>query len=593
MSASEYKDSLLKRYDQAIRVAHEWLEVEGRSQSWLARQMGVERSVLSRFLNREADAYTPDASRPRMLQILEGIERICVSGPRDIFLSHRGVDKKFVRKLAADIESHSHEARRLVTWVDEAEIRPGQSIPGLINQGLETSRFIGLVLTKAYFESEWTEAEWHATLYGDPDNKRTKLIPLLVEDCPYIPMLLRHLRMIDFRGTKYESGLEQLLRVLRDEPLPRPLPLRGQLIEPSGFISRAALLAERAVPEADPDVCSEKLYSNLLPVERLPQYLYKAKIAQKHRTLKTGDALSLPTKQQAITIVRAAQEESGVQPPITPAFRLLKDNIVSFHDLEDPDGLLSVLVEQDTAEVIPTTDLTMTDEGRKLVISLLNMSLQRHLQGRGLQIDNTQPSRFFFPPKDGRAYTIKWRPMRNVATWTVAKAYERNGKCLGWVHQAADIRAIFFASQWFVKIRPTRLLTEDGYRVKGGPDVGRVVIRWLGQERNIHVLYHVRFWTLMLRRWPGPTITVKVGDQFMEIRPVPAFVQQAYGLKHDRMEILRWLDEEAQLIADQEERDDALLITTEQEEADDLLLGDVGEEAEEELDIELTDTESI
>ena len=80
----------------------------------------------------------------------------------------------------------------------------------------------------------------------------------------------------------------------------------------------------------------------------------------------------------------------------------------------------------------------------------------------------------------------------------------------------------------------------------------------------------------------------------MEIRPVPAFVQQAYGLKHDRMEILRLLDEEAQLIADQEQQDDTLLITTEQEEADDdPLLDDVSEENEEGLDIELTDTESI
>jgi hypothetical protein len=327
-----------------------------------------------------------------------------------------------------------------------------------------------------------------------------------------------------------------------------------------------------------------------LPVERLPQYVYRAKIAQKHRTPKTGDALSLPTKQQAIAIVRTAQEQSGVQQPVTPAVRLLKDSVVSFHDLDDPDGLLSVLVEQDTAEVIPTTDLTTTDEGRKLVISLLNMSLQRHLQGRGLQIDNTQSSRFFFPPKEEKPHTVTWRPMRNVAMRTVAKPYERKGKCLGWVHQAAEIRAVFFASQWFIMIRPTRLITEDGYRVKGGPDVSRVVIRWLGQERNIHVLYHVRFWTVMLRRWPGPTITVKVGDQFMEIRPVPAFVQHAYGLKHDRMEILHSLDKEAQLIADQEEQDDALIITTDQEETDeDVLLEDVGEE----LDIELTDMENI
>jgi hypothetical protein len=68
---------------------------------------------------------------------------------RDIFLSHRSVDKAFVRRLAADIESVMFQDRPLLTWLDEAEIRPGQSVPGMVNQGLEVSRFIGLVLTPA------------------------------------------------------------------------------------------------------------------------------------------------------------------------------------------------------------------------------------------------------------------------------------------------------------------------------------------------------------------------------------------------------------------------------------------------------------
>ena len=91
-----------------------------------------------------------------------------------------------------------------MVWLDEAEIRPGQSVPEMINQGLETSRFVALVMTPAYFRSEsgWTDAEWHAALYVDPDNRRARLLPLLVEDCPYIPYLLRHLRAIDFRGNR-------------------------------------------------------------------------------------------------------------------------------------------------------------------------------------------------------------------------------------------------------------------------------------------------------------------------------------------------------------------------------------------------------
>src|SRR5919198_4552881 len=189
---------------------------------------------------------------------------------RDIFLSHRSVDKAFVRRLAADIESAMFQGRPLLTWLDEAEIRPGQSVPGMVNQGLEVSRFIGLVMTPAYFQSEsgWTDAEWHSALHADPDNRRARILPLLAADCPYIPILLRHLDAIDFRGDEYGYGLKRLLAVLREEPLPRPVAYRGQLIQPSGKIDRVTLLAERAIPQADADAVSERLYCNLLRVEK-------------------------------------------------------------------------------------------------------------------------------------------------------------------------------------------------------------------------------------------------------------------------------------------------------------------------------------
>lgn len=148
---------------------------------------------------------------------------------RDIFLSHRSTDKTFVRKVAADIEGQKFGGRDLLTWVDEAEIGPGQSLPGMINEGLEKSRFIGLVMTPSYFSSEsgWTDAEWYAALHTDPDNRRQRIIPLLVVDCPYIPILLRYRMAIDFRGNNYQKALQHLLSVLRNEPLPRPVTFRG------------------------------------------------------------------------------------------------------------------------------------------------------------------------------------------------------------------------------------------------------------------------------------------------------------------------------------------------------------------------------
>jgi hypothetical protein len=65
-----------------------------------------------------------------------------MQGSRDVFLSHRSTDKDFVRALADQIEKHQFRERHLTSWLDEAEIRPGQSVTGMINDGLEHSRFV-------------------------------------------------------------------------------------------------------------------------------------------------------------------------------------------------------------------------------------------------------------------------------------------------------------------------------------------------------------------------------------------------------------------------------------------------------------------
>lgn len=472
---------------------------------------------------------------------------------RDIFLSHRSVDKEFVRKLAGDIEAEAFQGRRLLTWVDEAEIRPGQSIPGMIEQGLERSRFIGLVMTPAYFRSEsgWTDAEWHSALHTDPDNRKARIIPLLVYDCPYIPFLLRHLKAIDFRSNRYAQAFEELLRILRDEPLPRPITYRGQLVAPGGRIDRSSLIAERAVPQADPDVLSERLYCNLLPVERLPQYVYSAPISYQLRKPRK-DALTLPSKEEIKNAIRAAQQEGGVERPFMPTFRVIQDRIVSFHDLDSADGPLAAVVEDEDVEVVPTTELLRDEDERRVVISLLNMAIARHANRVGLVIDDTKQGRFFFPSKDGGPNVITWISKKNKAPRTVAKPCVKDGQVLFWRHLAAYIRMLFLPNRFYLRIVPTWVITADGFSPKGGPNVGRLIIKWTGPERNLQVLYHIRFWTTMLRTGPGP-ISVRAGDQRIEIATVPAFVQQSYGVAHDQRDLMGLLDREAPLIAERED----------------------------------------
>lgn len=473
---------------------------------------------------------------------------------RDIFLSHNGRDKDLVRTLAAEIEAETFNGRRLTVWLDEAEIRPGQSIPGLVNFGLERSRFIAFVMTPNYFTSEsgWTDAEWHAALHTDPDNRKARLLPLIAADCPYVPMLLRHLRRMDLRGRSYSRGFRELISVLRDEPLPRPVTVRGQLIQSGGLIDRATLVAERSVPDADPESIVENLSCNLLPVERLPEYVYRGSIDSSWKRKRADRTESLPTKPQLREAIRQHQLDAGVEKPWTPAFRLIEDKIITFHDLESPESPLAPFVNGESVEQLTTREFLADEDDRRVLISLFNMGISRYLRWRGLVADSTKSQRFYFPPKDGKEHVIEWRPFRKMAKRTVAKPIVQGEAVLYWLHQAAYVKATYLAANFYVQITPTWLLTENGERVKGGAEVGRIVIKWAGQERNISVLYHVRFWTSVMRHGPGP-ISVRLGDQTMEVAKVPAFVRQAYGVKWDQRDLMPTLDEVAPLLAMEED----------------------------------------
>jgi transcriptional regulator with XRE-family HTH domain len=495
---------------------------------------------------------------------------------RDLFLSHRGTTKAFVRELASDVESEADQARPLRVWLDEAEIRPGQSIPGIINEGLEKSRFIAIVMTPDYFASDsgWTDAEWHAALHADPDNRRAKIIPLLAEDCPYIPFLLRHLRAIDFRGSRYAQGLQELTAVLRGEPLPRPVTYRGQLISSGGRIDRASLVAERSVPEAAPDVVNERLFCNLLPVEHLPRQLYTGVIRETLMKRRKDGPAGVPSKNRLKEVIREWQDENEIPPErrFMPAFRVLEDRIITFHDLESADGPLAAIVEDEDIEVLDIASFVRDEDLRRILMSLLNMALARHLMHAGLEADDSKNGRFFFPARDGKPQTRSWTPLRKRAVRSVAKPVTKDGKTLFWRHQGAYLRVLFLANKFYIVISPTWVISNDGLQAKGGPDITKKVARWTGPERNLQVLYHVRFWTSVLRDGKRGPIAIRTGDQTMEAATVPAVIEQTYGIRHDQNpRLMNLLDEEAPLIAAEEEEaaDLAIEVGLEDDEPDD------------------------
>lgn len=425
-------------------------------------------------------------------------------------------------------------------WLAEAEIQPGQSIPSAINRGLQTSRFVGLIMTPAYFNSEsgWTDAEWHAALHADPDNRQGRILPLLFKDCPDIPPLLKHFKWIDLRGDQYSRGLRQLLRVLKGEHAHPGWRLYDQLATPNQATDQTLSAFSRAPVPAQPDLVREHLWCNLLPVKKLPDHVYVAPLA----------ANLLGASKRRIKEEIDHRERAAGTTRFVPAFRLHRQKVITFHNLDSPHEPLTTVIDPRGIEIVPTLKLTQHEVERTLLTSLLNMAVARHAIKTGLVPDEDRRGRFYFPSRNGEPNIITWVPRHRTVRRTVAKPRTIKGNTAFWTHQAAYLRMLFLAGRFFLQIEPTWVITRDGIHLIRGPRVGPMVAGWTGRERNRNILYHLRFWSFVLAE-SGPDISIKAGGQRIFIAARPARVELPFGIADDQVDLTALLDEEAERLS--------------------------------------------
>ena len=95
----------------------------------------------------------------------------------DVFLSHSSKDKSIVRAIAERLRADG-----LRVWLDAWEIRPGDSIPAKIEEGLERSRVLVLCMSAHAFGSDWARLEAGTFRFRDPLNSERRFIPLRLDE---------------------------------------------------------------------------------------------------------------------------------------------------------------------------------------------------------------------------------------------------------------------------------------------------------------------------------------------------------------------------------------------------------------------------
>lgn len=130
--------------------------------------------------------------------------------PASVFLSHAHEN----RSIARDVY-HTLVNAGIRCWLDEAEISPGESIMGKVEDAIDEMDILAVVLSRASVNSSWVRAELRMAMTEELKEAHVRVVGLVVDDCR-IPGFLRDKLYIDLRAD-FSTGVERLLSFLRGD----------------------------------------------------------------------------------------------------------------------------------------------------------------------------------------------------------------------------------------------------------------------------------------------------------------------------------------------------------------------------------------
>lgn len=153
----------------------------------------------------------------------------------DVFVSYAHEDEAWVRVLAENL----HRAGRDV-FFDQWEVIGGSRLSERLQQGLESSEAVVLVVSRAAVDKPWWREEFAAAMAGAVAGVQW-LIPVLRDDVALPPFVASRV-WVDFRQldstAAYEDRFAALLRAVAGRPA-GDRPLRDGCIVPPPGVYRA------------------------------------------------------------------------------------------------------------------------------------------------------------------------------------------------------------------------------------------------------------------------------------------------------------------------------------------------------------------
>ncbi|MBS1874209.1 MAG: toll/interleukin-1 receptor domain-containing protein, partial [Acidobacteria bacterium] len=133
------------------------------------------------------------------------------------------------------------DGRDIECWFDEDKIAPGDDIVVQINGGLANCDLVVVFLSETSVRSRWVEQELGAAFWDQVNSGKTRLIPVLIDDC-VLPPLLKTKKYVDLRTNQLDGMGKLKSAILRAGPQ-TPAPAMSYASLPN-FVGRERELAE-------------------------------------------------------------------------------------------------------------------------------------------------------------------------------------------------------------------------------------------------------------------------------------------------------------------------------------------------------------
>ncbi|HEY9708695.1 MAG TPA: hypothetical protein V6D48_10875 [Oculatellaceae cyanobacterium] len=248
--------------------------------------------------------------------------------------------------------------------------------------------------------------------------------------------------------------------------------------------SELPLETRMSIARTAPISKKEKVFSNLLHINHLPERIFSATISTTSRN---------SIFQRLLTLGFPAQQE----------FILKRNSIISFHNLRNSPW--NTFCNPKIVKDFPSTDWLDTEEQDKLndFLELLRYSLTQKLEPK-VVMDDADGYYYFAPTKDLSPIELQYQSLKRGTSRWVFRDYTKqsdNTQVAYYRHSAFYAKFHRFEGQWYLEITPHYRFTTNGYKVSRFKDTQLKKIKQL--ELNPAVLGQVVMWAEHLRGQPN------------------------------------------------------------------------------------------